>query len=199
MVKRPAGFGAALLAGLIALTLNLAWPTGADAVPQHDTVTAIQIKKSGEMLIVDVSFAVPATPHESWDVLTDYDHMAQFLPNLQFSKVTESAGNTIQVAQKGKAIYGLLSFSFDTVREVALTPYREIRSHVLSGSIKHADGITHLIPEGSGTRIEHHSESIPGIWIPPLIGKKIIESEIREQYGEMQKEIMRRKSVAAQQ
>lgn len=187
----------ATLAGVIALASGFTEPAMADPVQEHEP--AIRIKKSGDTVIVDVTLFVPATPHESWAVLTDYDRMAQFLPNLQFSKIVETAGNKIQVSQKGNVTYGLLSFSFDSVREVVLTPYREIRSHVLSGSIKQAHGTTQLVPEGEGTRIVHHSESIPGIWVPPIIGKKIIESEIREQYSEMLKEILRRKAAAPQQ
>lgn len=193
----PSKTSAAMLAGMLALALSLAGPVSADRGAEQDTT--VQIKKSGETLIIDVSLSVPATPHESWDVLTDYDHMTQFLPNLQLSKIVESKGNTLHVSQKGKATYGLLSFSFDSIREVVLTPYSEIRSHILSGSIKQANATTQLIAEGNGTRILHHSESIPGTWIPPFIGKKIIDSQIREQYGEMRKEIIRRKTAVAQQ
>jgi ribosome-associated toxin RatA of RatAB toxin-antitoxin module len=188
--------GTPIRIGVIAFAWCFAVAATADAV--QDQETEIQIKKSGETLIVDVNLSVPASPHETWDVLTDYDHMAQFLPNLQFSKIIEAAGNKILVSQKGQVTYGPLSFSFDSVREVVLTPYSEIRSQVISGSIKQASGTTRLLPDGEETRIVHHSESVPGIWVPPLIGKKIIASEIRQQYGEMRKEIMRRKAAAPQ-
>ncbi len=191
-----ANFSTAILAGMIALASAFAGPVKADAPRENDREPAIQIKKSGETIIVDVTLSVPATPRETWEVMTDYDHMAQFLPNLEFSKIIERVGDKMLVSQKGKATYGLLSFSFDSVREVTLTPYSEIRSHVLSGSIKQASGTTHLIPEGEGTRMVLHSESIPGVWVPPIIGRRIIESEIKEQYSEMLKEIMRRKAAA---
>jgi hypothetical protein len=38
-----------------------------------------------------------------WEVLTDYDHMAQFLSNIEYSSVEDTAGNVLRVHQKGKA------------------------------------------------------------------------------------------------
>jgi ribosome-associated toxin RatA of RatAB toxin-antitoxin module len=188
--------GSTIRAGTIALACCFTMAATADAAPDQEA--EIQVKKSGETLIVDVNLSVPASPRETWDVLADYDHMAQFLPNLQFSKIIETAGNKILVSQKGQVAYGPLSFSFDSVREVVLTPYSEIRSKVISGSIKQASGTTHLVPDGEATRIVHHSESVSGIWVPPLVGKKIIAGEIREQYDAMRKEILRRKAAAQQ-
>lgn len=156
---------------------------------------AIAVKTSGAILVVDVSFTVAATQHEAWDVLTDYDHMKDFLPNLQLSKIINTAGHKIQVLQKGKASYGPLSFSFDSVREVELSPYQEIHSHVISGSIKQADGTTRLIPEGDSTRIIFHNESLPNVWLPPVIGPSFVKRETLAQFTDMRNEILRRKAA----
>jgi len=161
----------------------------------QDQDFAITVNTSGEMLIVDANFTVSATPHEAWDVLIDYDHMAEFLPNLQVSKIINAAGNKIQVLQKGKVSYGLLSFAFDSVREVELSPYKEIRSHVISGSIKQANGTTQLIPEGNNTRIIYHNESLPNFWLPPGIGPSFVKRETLEQFQDMKNEILRRKAA----
>lgn len=188
--------GATIRVVAIVLACCFAVAATADAVPDQEA--EIQVKKSGDTVIVDVTLSMPASLRETWDVLTDYDHMAQFLPNLQFSKIIETADNKILVSQKGQVTYGPLTFSFDSVREVVLTPYSEIRSQVISGSIKQARGTTHLVPDGETTRIVHHSESVSGIWVPPFVGKKIIAGEIREQYDAMRKEILRRKTAAQQ-
>lgn len=163
------------------------------ADPGPDKSVAVEVTKNGNMLIVDATILLPATPHEVWEVLTDYDHMVKFLRNLQVSKIVEGADNKIQVAQKGKATYGPLTFSFDTVREVELKPYQEIRSRVIRGSVKHGQGTTQLIPDGIGTRIVYHNETMPNYWLPPGIGPALVKKEIRAQFEDMKTEMLRRK------
>jgi len=156
---------------------------------------AIEVKKSGETVIVDASFVVPASQHEVWDVLTDFDHMVKFLPNLQFSKVITGSENKLQVEQKGRVAYGLLSFSFDNVREVDLAPYHEIRSHLISGNLKKGEGTTQLIAEGNGTRVLYHNESLPGFWLGAAVSLAAVEKASRDQFEAMKNEILRRKAA----
>jgi hypothetical protein len=108
----------------------------ADAGEAYDQDIAIAAEARGDLVIVDANFTVPVTPGEAWMVLTDYDHMADFLPNVRSSKIVESAGNRVHVAQQGKAYYGPLSFSYYLVQEVALKPYTQIRSHAIGGMPK---------------------------------------------------------------
>lgn len=162
--------------------------------PAEDIKVVVQTK--GDELHVDAEFPVPATPQETWAVLTDFEHMAEIVSNLQVSNVLARSDDTVRVAQKGKAPYGILSFAFDTVREIRLTPYEKIRSRLISGSMKKLEGTTELIPDGNGTRVVYRSVSVPNAWIPPLIGPAFIERETREQFREMRKEILRRKQGA---
>lgn len=165
----------------------------ARATPEPDHEITVVVKRDGETILVDVSFVVMASVQEAWEVLTDYDHMAQFLPNVQSSAVIERSGNKLKVAQKGRSSRGLLSFALDYVREVELDPYKEIHSHLISGSLKKLDGVTRLTPAGAGTRVVYRSESLPNVWVPPGIGPLFIENEMRKQFEDMRAEILRRK------
>jgi ribosome-associated toxin RatA of RatAB toxin-antitoxin module len=155
----------------------------------------INVRKDGDAVIIDLSVIVAATPQETWDVLVDYDHMTQFMSNLQASKIVEKNGNNWTVAQKGQTSHGLFSFAFENVRMVELDPYKTIRSHLISGTLKKLDGITQLIPSGDVTRIVYHSESISNVWMPPMVGVSLVEDQVRKQFQEMQAEIMRRKAT----
>jgi hypothetical protein len=176
------------------LALLLLLPTCAEALPQDDIDVRIQV--DGAAVHADVSLTVAATPHEVWAVLTDFPHMPEFISNLTSSKILSREGNLLTVAQKGKASVGPLSFEFESVREIRLTPVDLIRTHQLSGNLKKFEGTTELSLENGQTRIHHHSNSISSVWIPPLIGPKFIASETREQFAEMRQEILRRKQYA---
>jgi carbon monoxide dehydrogenase subunit G len=147
---------------------------------------------------IDASLHVAASREEVWGVLTDFDHMAQIVTNLQSSRVVSRSATTMVVVQQGRASAGLLTFAFETVREVELKPFYEIRARLLRGSIRKLEGTTSLIEESNGTRIVNHGEFITDVWVPPVVGPGFIEAETRKQYDEMRREIMRRSKLRSQ-
>jgi uncharacterized membrane protein len=183
----------ALILGLsLSIPLALAQaPLRTDAQDASDIV--VHVKKNGATIIVDVEMLVQAPALATWDVLTDYDHMAQFVANVQSSKITDRKGNTLVVAQKSGTSFGLLKFSFDNVREVELVPHSEIRSNLISGDMKASAFTTRIMSNGGGvTRVVNHGEFVPTMWVPPVIGTLFLESETRRQFNELRNEIMRR-------
>ena len=166
------------------------------AADPHENPIEVIVYINGEDVIVDVDFLVPVTPQKAWDVLTDFDHMAGFVSNLQMSKIIDSEKNTLHISQKGVAKYALLTFPFESIREIHLTPIEKIQSHLISGNMHKLEGLTRLVPEGDHTRIIYHSDTIPGVRIPLVIGKAFIEHETREQFQEMRDEMLRRKQLA---
>lgn len=155
----------------------------------------VVVQKDGDALWVNSDAVVHASPQEVWAVMTDFDHMARFISNLRSSKVVSQKDNAVVVAQTGRASAGLLSFDFESVREMELKPFTQIRSRQLSGSMASFDGTTVLRQEGELTRIESRVRAVPGTWVPPFIGKRFIESETREQFSELLAEIARRQGV----
>ena len=140
--------------------------------------------------------AVSATQHEVWNVLTDYDHMADFVGNLESSAVISRNGNTLDVMQKGTAHYGLLSFPFETVRRIVLTPPHEIHSRIMSGEMTGSEIVTRITGDGAITQVSVRSRYVPTIWMPPIIGPSVIASETRKQWFTLREEVLRRRALA---
>lgn len=69
----------ALLALFIAALSASAWGLN----PNQDIV--VRVEKDGPRIAVDVDCPVDVPWAIVWEVLTDYDHMAQFISNLQYS------------------------------------------------------------------------------------------------------------------
>ncbi len=178
---------------IIWLLLFCALPALAGTVP--DIEIAVNVQEG--TVIVDTRFRVAVSPQEAWAVMTDFEHMDEFISNLESCKVISRSAEKVLVAQKGRPSRGLLSYTFEAVREYQLTPPEKIRSRVVSGNIKKFDGVTGLSADGSGTLVVSHAESIPNVWVPPIIGPAFIKAEVLEQVEEMRKEILRRKQVAA--
>lgn len=183
---------------LTALLLAAPFKYGA-AIDGHavsDDAPAVEVQRHAGAVLVDASMFVPVSPQQAWEVLTDYDHMSAFFPNLHSSRVIGRENGRITVEQKGTVRYGPLSFPFEVVREIELHPYAEIRSRALSGSVKRGTAVTELLPEEHGTRIVYHSEAVPNVWVPPGIGPKFIESETRAQFEFLRAEILHRNKAS---
>ena len=178
------------MALICAVAVNLARA----AIPADDSDIDVRASQSGDVIVVDVDLVVRATQNEVWNVLTDYNHMAQFVANLEESAIVARDGSTLDVMQKGKARYGLLSFPFESVRRVRLTPMREIHSTIVSGDMAGSEITTRIANNGEMTHVSVRSQFIPTRWIPPVIGPQVIASETRKQWFTLREEVLRRRA-----
>jgi hypothetical protein len=179
--------GARVLAALLLSVLSAsAWSADAN----QDIV--VRVLKDGQNITVDVDCPVDAPWSLVWEVLTDYDHMAEFISNLEFSGVQGTEGNLLRVHQKGKASRGPLTLTFDNVREIELVPSSEIRSRLISGDMKASDFVTRIVEIAARVHIVNSGHYTPNMWVPPIIGPALIEAETQKQFGEIRSEILRR-------
>jgi len=182
----------ALASALVLATLSVATygATGDDDI-------AVDVRLEGPAVRVAVDCPVTASPALVWDVLTDYDHMARFVTNLEESRVLSRDSNRLRIFQKGSARRGLLTFTFENVRELDLVPGREVHSRLVSGDLKESEFLTQIVEQGGIVHILNSGRFIPNVWVPPLIGPPIIAAETRKQFGEIRTEILRRQALGA--
>ncbi len=154
----------------------------------------VDARISGGVVTIDSSLHIDADPSDVWAVVTDYDHAAAFISNLDYSRVESRQGNALVVHQKGEAKHWPFTFSFEATRKVVLTPLERLESHLVQGTMKKLDVLTVLKPEGNGTRLTDRRDTIPNFWIPPILGHLFVEHQTRGYFAELRAEIMRRKS-----
>ncbi|MBE0621778.1 MAG: SRPBCC family protein [Burkholderiales bacterium] len=176
----------------IALALFCLFATRAKA--DADPAIEVSVRMQGDEVFVDVSFHVRVTPQEVWEVMTDYDHATEFISKLEKSVILSRTDEMLLVSQKGTMGWGPFSVPIETVTQVHLTPYTEMQGRMISGNMKKNQSTTRLIADPSGTRVVYHLESIPEVWIPPLIGRALVELETRARFRQLVDEILRRKA-----
>jgi len=172
-------------------------PVATRALPPDASDIAVAIQRDGEAYGVDVDFVVEATAQQAWDVLTDYDHMADFVSNVVASRIVGRDPGKFEVEQTSRLGFGPFELTFENVRAIEFVPLKEIRSRLIRGDMKASSFTTTLRPEGTATRIVNHGRFTPDRWIPPLIGIAILESETRKQFAELRAEILRRAGRSA--
>jgi hypothetical protein len=143
-----------------------------------------------------VNFHVRVTPQEAWAVMTDYDHATHFISKLEKSVILSRTHELLLVSQKGTMGFGPLSVTFETVSEIRLTPFEQMQARLISGNMKKNDATTRLVADATGTLIVHHMESIPDVWMPPIIGRALVEFETRARFRQLAEEMLRRKALS---
>jgi len=179
-------FHTASAAFLLGMLLN------APASGNDNKEIEVRVQHDSGRIIIYVTFLVPVMPQQAWAVLTDFDNIASFVSGVQFSKVISRTGNNLHVSQRGVTKYGFLSYTFDSVGEINLSPFNKIQERMIRGSMREMEETTILLQAGDQTRISYHADIVPGHWIPGFAGKFFIEDDARERFRQMRNEIIRR-------
>jgi carbon monoxide dehydrogenase subunit G len=162
-----------------------------------DAQVAVSVGRIGETFLVDARIDVPVAPATAWEVMTDFDHMADIVDNLKSSQVRSRAGNTWIVRQSGVARYGLLSFAFDSEREIRLEPTSRILARQLSGSAKSLESEARLMPTDAGVQIRYHATTVIDSLLAKMFGAGFLSHEVEEQFRQMTREMLRRQAGLA--
>jgi carbon monoxide dehydrogenase subunit G len=169
------------------------WGALAQATGAGDLDIAVDYREgrySGSLRMV-----VPVRPATALAVLTDFDHMADFIPNLTASRVVLRSGNVLRVAQEGKAEFGPFSRHFTSERRVEILPEGRVLARALSGSVKSMESELRLHPAGPGaTLVEYRIISVPDFWVPSSIGTSFLHHELEEQFTAIAREMERREA-----
>ncbi|MEO8038444.1 MAG: SRPBCC family protein [Betaproteobacteria bacterium] len=153
------------------------------------TITA---RHEGEAVIVEAVDELAVTPEQAWAVLTDYEGLVRFIPDMLESRVIIRNGNSVMVEQKGRASLFLLHRPVEVRLEIVESPYQWVTSKAISGSFKEMVGRYDLKPEGGMLRFTYTGRIVPDFWLPALFETAAIRHAIGRQFAAMVKEIRRR-------
>lgn len=179
----------------LSIALLLAAPLASHAAPADDGIQ-VKVERHGESVTVHAQLSVPVDARQAYTVLTDYDHMKQFLPDLDESRILSRTKDGLLVRQAGKVRFGWFAVPFEYVRRIELTPDTRLVSHIVSGSVKKGDVTTTLTTSNGRTLITYDSEAAMGVWLPFGIGNGAIADHLRQDLDSMRAEMLRRKAAA---
>jgi carbon monoxide dehydrogenase subunit G len=172
----------------------LAAPALVYPAPSPGSDVTVHVERDGATFLVKAEFSVAASIDEVWEVLTDFDRMAQILSSVDSSRITNRDGNRFEVVQKSHGNAGPVRVSQDSVRQVELTPKREIRSHLLKGDLKSSDFTTSIGEEGNVSKVTVSGKFVAGGLAASVLSVEAVESQTQRNYQELRDEILRRKS-----
>jgi len=155
-------------------------------------IRTIDVAFDDNTYVVNAVMFAQAPQSVAWDVLTDFDHLQGWVPNVSESKVIKREDSSVVVEQRGVAKYGAASFPYTTERKIDMKAPSAIKTAQLKGNMRRVESSIMLSPEGKGTRIDYHLEIVPSAFAGAVMSKKFVEHEVTEQFGAIVGEMVRR-------
>jgi carbon monoxide dehydrogenase subunit G len=158
-----------------------------------DEITA-QAERQGEKTVIDLTAHVASPIADTWAVLTDFEHMPQFISTVKVSTVKMLEPNRLELTQSSESRVGLFSAQVSSVRLVELAPTREIHLKLISGDFKAFESTTRLSEEPGGTLVTYHGEYVSSKWVPPVVTGGLIAEQTKKFWSELLAEAQRRRA-----
>jgi ribosome-associated toxin RatA of RatAB toxin-antitoxin module len=171
-----------------ALVLLLAWQARAAEVVVHAS-------RQGDVLHVEASAEFEADVRKTWQVLTDYEHLPDFIPGMHLSRVVARDGDGLVVEQNGEARLLFFSYPIRVRLAVEEIPYTRINARAVAGNFRQMVGVYYLSAGGRHVTLRYSGRMIPDFFVPPLIGTLVLRRNVERQFGALVDEIVRRQQV----
>jgi carbon monoxide dehydrogenase subunit G len=130
-----------------------------------------------------------------WQTLTDYDHLADFIPGIQSSRVISRSGTLAMVEQVGAASFLFVSIPIEVTLATVERPPLAIEARMTKGNLKRMEGVYRIEPRAGGRVSLSWRGLIEAESMPPLIGELLMRSAIGDQFRGMVREIERRDAL----
>jgi ribosome-associated toxin RatA of RatAB toxin-antitoxin module len=175
-----------LLLPLLPATALAATEVGVSAVARDDAVEV-------------ATHALVRAPLELvWQTLTDYDHLARFVPGIEESHVVSRQGNETIIEQTGGARFFILSYPIRVTLRSNEHPYESIEVHLVRGNLRRLSGTYHVKAGTDGNTVLTWNGLVePAQPLPAFMRVALLRHNIADQFAGMVREIERRASAAA--
>ena len=129
-------------------------PGPADASCSLDTIQQEMERLEQGARRLAVQLRLPLDPQWIWAVLTDYNNLNRYIPNLSSSRQLWRRGNRVGLEQVGSQQFCGLSFSARVELELEEDPERgELRFAMLSGDFRRFEGHWRVDCDSMSTRL----------------------------------------------
>lgn len=180
---------AALSRALVVVSLSVSLYAAAAEV-------TVQATRDGDVLLIEAAADFEGTLAQTWQVVTDYDRLHEFIPNLKVSRVIGRGKGTITVEQKGEARMLIFSYPVEVTLAITESPPGKVVSKAVAGNFKEMSGVYTLEEAQQGrVRLRYAGRMAPDFFVPPVIGTWVLRQHVYETFAAMVDEIIRRQRV----
>lgn len=167
----------------------------AAAAPTGQSSPEIDVREERGVYTVDARFTVPQPGTVAFAVLTDYDSIPRFMPDVRTSRIVDSADGRIVVEQEAVAKFMMFSKRIHLVLEVQ-PEARSIRFRDRCGkSFALYEGSWEIQDADGGAVIVYTLQARPSFNVPEFVLKRLLQRDARAMIARLQAEIAARGAV----
>lgn len=164
------------------------------------------MQRDGDSYVVRASGRVAADPRVAWDTLTDYEHLRDFVPDIEQSRIVSRDGNRLVVEYVGAFRILFVSMPVRVRLAVEQDLYRGVLARTEPGKVGDAEQTLvsvasqyRLTPAQGGVQVDYDARFRLGGLLPDVVGSMfgmpLVEHGLRRHFAAMLDEIERRQSV----
>ena len=156
----------------------------------------VRVEQHGDRFFVHAQSEVDADRATIWSTLTDYDHLANFIPNISSSRTISRNGAEAVVEQMGTASFGPMRKSFAVLFAIREQSGESITLSGVGDDFKRCDArydIVSLTPYRS--RIVYEATIVSRLPVPSIFSVPAMRSTISNQFGALIQEVLRRQTT----
>jgi len=175
----------------MALVLALA------SAPLHaqDSKLPVEVTKTAGVYRVSANFLVPESADVAFRVLTDYEHIAEFMPDIKRSRLVERTGSRAVVEQEAVARLLMFTKRVQLLLEIDETP-ELIRFRDRCGkSFEVYEGTWAMAPSPDGTMVRYDVTMKPAFDVPEVFLTRLLKRDATSRIGRLRAEMDRRSAA----
>lgn len=116
-------------------------------------------------------------PEALWKVLTDYDHLSEFIPWLSASRLVASSPTRV-LEQEGRVQWWFFQRTVHITFEIQEVPLASVRFRAIGGDFLEHQGAWSLENLGGLRRVRYDATLRPAFFLPPLVGAAILKQHL---------------------
>jgi ribosome-associated toxin RatA of RatAB toxin-antitoxin module len=149
----------------------------------------VEATRDGDALEVRASAEIPVSRDHAWEVLTDYDRYAGFVPDLDVSRVISREGDRAVVEQKGAARFLFFSYPIEVRLAVTEFPRTRIESRATAGNFRELTSTYELEAREGRVVLRYSGRMIPDFDLFPFFGTRVLRSSVADTFRALVEEI----------
>ena len=170
------------------IVLIAAAATGASASAAQEAPPSVTVRAVDGVYTVDARFEVDASAATVRNVLTDYEGIPRFMPDVRKSVIRERDGSRVLVEQE--AVSKVLMFSKTVHLLLAVTegPHAIAFVDRCGKSFSRYEGAWTFVDDGGRTIVTYRLSAKPTFSVPPFMLKRLLDSNARDTIAQLRAE-----------
>ncbi|RXZ36129.1 polyketide cyclase [Oxalobacteraceae bacterium CAVE-383] len=144
----------------------------------------IEVRRSSDktypVFTVEARLTANVPMRRAWHVLTDYDRLADFVPDLTSSRLIARDGHECIVAQEGFGQFLFIKQPIHLLVRILETPFSTLATTLVKGNMHEysADWALSEI-DANTTQINYDATIAPMFYVPSLFGAALMKRDLR--------------------